>query len=131
MLELETSNSEASSTTLDTRKCKSSAATSTEATTSKHKQRDEEVSSTVDQLKELHGTKYTVPQMRLWSRMVAAGHHSSLIIPPNIPTINGLIPKRKKQESLAEVHITGSVTPLNYPCFHGTSTFQRRVCACI
>ena len=57
----QTSNSEASSKTLDTRKRKSSAATSKEATTSKHKQRDEEVSSTVDQLKELHGTKYTVP----------------------------------------------------------------------
>ena len=110
----QTSNSEASSTTLDTRKRKSSAATSAEATTSKRKQRDEEVSSTVDQLKELHGTKYTVPQMRLWSRMVAAGHHSSLTTPPNIPAINGLIPKRRKQESLAEA-VAGIVSSMRNP----------------
>lgn len=101
--------SEESPTTLDTRKRKSSASTSADVTTSKRKQREEEVDSTVDQLKELHGTKYTMPQMRLWGRMVAAGHHSSLTTPPNIPAINGVTPKRKRQDTLAEA-IAGIVS---------------------
>ena len=121
----QTPNSEVSPTTLDARKRKSSATSSAEATTSKRKLRDEEVSSTVDQLKELHGTKYTIPQMRLWSRLVAAGHHSSLDTPPNIPAINGVTPKRKKQESLAEA-VAGIVSSMRNP---DPSVNQTATCA--
>ena len=45
---------------------------------------------------------------------MAAGHHSSLTTPPNIPAINGLIPKRRKQESLAEA-VAGIVSSMRNP----------------
>ena len=45
---------------------------------------------------------------------MAAGHHSSLTTPPNIPAINGLIPKHRKQESLAEA-VAGIVSSMRNP----------------
>ena len=57
----------------------------------------------VDELRERHGTKYSLPQMRLWARMVTANHQESLDDPPDIPAITGIVPKRKKpRESMVE-----------------------------
>ena len=70
---------------------------------SKRRQIKNKVDETVDKLRERHGTKYTLPQMRLWARMVTANHHESLDDPPDIPAITGIVPKRKKpRESVAE-----------------------------
>ena len=70
---------------------------------SKRRQIEDKVDETVDELRERHGTKYTLPQMRLWAWMVTADHHKSLDNPPDIPAITGIVPKRKKpRESVAE-----------------------------
>lgn len=86
---------------------------------SKRSQIEEEVDGTVEELKERHNDQYTLPQMRLWARMISAGHHESLDDPPQIPAITGVTPKRKPKESLAEA-ITGAASSL-VSVFHGKS----------
>ena len=68
----------------------------------KRKQIEENVSDIVDELKLKHESKYTMPQMRLWARMIASGNHESLDDPPLIPALTGIAPKRRR-ESLSSV----------------------------
>ena len=69
---------------------------------SKRQQTEDDVEETVKGLKEKHGTKFTMPLLRLWARMIAAGNHESMEDPPKIPAITGITPKREKRESLAD-----------------------------
>ena len=50
---------------------------------SKHKQIELEVDDLVSELKEKHGTKNTIPQLRLWARMINCGNHdrAQMILP--------------------------------------------------
>lgn len=66
----------------------------------------DEISS---ELKEQHGTKYTLPQIRLWARIVA-GSHESMTDPPQIPAITGIQPKRAERESLGEALVEAAST---------------------
>ena len=50
----------------------------------------QEAQETVTELQEAHKDKYSLPKLRLWARMVAAGHHDSLIDQPRIPAITGI-----------------------------------------
>ena len=45
---------------------------------SKRKLIEDKVDDTVEELKERHDDRYTPPQLRLWARMISAGHHESL-----------------------------------------------------
>ena len=45
--------------------------------------------------------KYSLPQLRLWARMITGGNHESADDPPQVPAITGITPKREKRESLA------------------------------
>ena len=54
----------------------------------------DEISS---ELKEQHGTKYTLPQIRLWARMIVAGNQESMTDPPQIPAITGIQPKKPRK----------------------------------
>ena len=78
---------------------------------SKRKLIEDKVDEMVEKLKERHDDHYTLPQMRLWARMISAGHHDSLDDPPRIPAITGVTPKRKQRQSLAEA-IAGAATTL-------------------
>lgn len=78
---------------------------------SKRKLIEDKVDDTVEELKERHDDRYTLPQLRLWARMISAGHHESLDDPPQIPALTGVTPKRKQKESLAEA-ITGAASTL-------------------
>lgn len=80
-----------------------------ELPTSKRQQIEDEVQCHVTQLKEKHGTKYTVPQLRFWARMVTTKNHDGLDDPPNMPLFSGVQPKKKT--SLAEA-ITGAALTL-------------------
>ena len=40
--------------------------------------REEKVQTTIEQLKEKHGTLYTPMQLRIWSESILGGTHSSL-----------------------------------------------------
>ena len=77
----------------------------TEPPASKHQQIEDEVQGYVTQLKEKHGTKYTIPQLRFWARMLTTKNHESFDDPPDLPPFSGVQPKKKA--SLAEA-ITGA-----------------------
>ena len=92
--------------------------------TSKRQAMEEEVDEIVSELKKKHGSKYSLPQLRLWGRMIAAGNHESTDDPPQIPAITGITPKRDKKESLASA-IAGAAatfaTALRTPQIQQTS----------
>ena len=58
-----------------------------------------DIEETVTELQEAHKDKYSLPKLRQWARMVAAGHHDSLIDPPRIPAITGSTAKSKKKQA--------------------------------
>ena len=89
---------------------------------SKRRETDDKVDETVTELKLRHDSKYTLPQMRLWARMIAANHHESLDDPPEIPAITGIVPKRKKWESVAEAITTLAGAIRNSPTPTGANT---------
>ena len=51
-----------------------------------HQQIEDEVQCYVTELKEKHGTKYTVPQLRFW---VTTKNRDSLDNPPDMPPFSG------------------------------------------
>ena len=69
--------------------------------TTKRQAMEEEVDEIVRELKEKHGTKYSLPQLRLRAHMITGGNHESTDEPPQVPAITGITPKREKRESLA------------------------------
>lgn len=94
---------------------------------SKRQAMEEQVDEIVTELKEKHGNAYSLPQLRLWARMIAGGNHDSTDAPPQIPAITGITPKRDKKESLASAIAGAAVTfasALRTPQIHqsGSST---------
>lgn len=77
---------------------------------SKCKQLESDVDEISSELKDRHGTKYTLPQLRLWARMIVSGNHESMTDPPQIPAITGIQPKRAKRESLGEALVEAAST---------------------
>ena len=77
---------------------------------SKRKQMESDVDEISSELKEQHGTKYTLPQIRLWARMIVAGNQESMTDPPQIPAITGIQPKKAKRESLGEALVEAAST---------------------
>ena len=57
-------------------------------------------------LKSKHHDKYSVPQLRLWSRMICTSLHDDMDKPPDIPAF-GSITKKPRKESVADA-ITGA-----------------------
>jgi len=54
-----------------------------------HRQEKEEESEAIfKELKEKHSSKYDMPRLRLWSRMILAGIHDNYDEPPNIPAFS-------------------------------------------
>ena len=90
------------------RKRKSATLSSEGETSSKVSKLDdanEEILQIIDQLKEKHSNKYTLPQLRLWAKFIQSRRHESFEEPPNIPLITGNvgINKGSKRESIGEV----------------------------
>lgn len=83
---------------------------------SRKRKRDTENDDNVDavylELKEKHQNKFTVPQLRLWARMIHCDTHDSYDKPPSIPMFSGSEPKRQKKESAAET-IADSIVALS------------------
>ena len=77
----------------------------------KRQAREEEIDSIFRQLQESHDDAYSVPQLRLWARMVISGTHDDLETPPRVPMIVGApIPKRPKQQDSMTSAITNAAT---------------------
>lgn len=74
----------------------------------KSQEREEQLDSTFNSLKAKHNDKYTLPQMRLWSRMICSGMHDDMDNPPDIPAFTANT-KKPRKESLAEA-ISGAAT---------------------
>ena len=79
---------------------------------------EEDVDEFVEKLRKKHleEGKYTEPQLRLWARMLARGHHQSLDDPPNIPLITGGLATKKthKRDELSDVVVTAMKAGSHY-----------------
>ncbi len=95
------------------RGCKRKSPTEPCATVSKRKQIELQVDEIVSELKEKQGAKYTVPQLRLWARMINSGNHESTDDPPNLPAITGIDPKKPKKPSLSDAIVMAATSFAN------------------
>ncbi len=76
----------------------------------KRQQIEAEVDSTVAELKEKQGDKYSLPQLRLWARSIISGNHDSTEEPPDLPAITGIGLKKQKKQSLGEALVEAART---------------------
>jgi hypothetical protein len=76
----------------------------------KRQQIEAEVDSTVAELKEKQGDKYSLPQLRLWAHSIISGNHDSTDEPPNLPVITGVGLKKQKQQTLSEALVEAATT---------------------
>ena len=79
---------------------------------------EEDVDEFMEKLRDKHleEGKYTEPQLRLWARMLARGHHQSLDDPPNIPLITGAVATKKtpRRDELSDVVVTAMKAASQY-----------------
>ena len=78
--------------------------------TNKRQQIEAEVDSTVAELKEKQGDKYSLPQLRLWARSIISGNHDSTEEPPDLPAITGVGPRKQKKQTLSEAIVEAATT---------------------
>ena len=71
------------------------------------KESRKDLESTLQELSDMHGKKYTEAQLRVWARLVVNGLHKDMDSPPNIPIISGEPVKKKsapkENDSLTDV----------------------------
>lgn len=60
----------------------------------RRQEKEEEVEAVFQNLQKKHGEEYSVPQLRLWARMIQCGTHDDQDNPPQVPMICGIPPKR-------------------------------------
>ena len=70
-------------------------------------EKEEEVDAIYKGLKQKHDTKFDVPKLRLWARMIATDLHDDYNDPPNIPAFSGLATKKPRKDSMYEA-LTGA-----------------------
>ena len=66
----------------------------------------------VTQLKDIHGDKFTAPQLRMWAHYVQTGHYKDLVEPP-LSALKGVPPKRDRKESLSDAIAGAAITFVN------------------
>ena len=71
----------------------------TENYATNRQEKEDEVDEVYKTLKEKHGSKYDVPRLRLWARMICANLHEDTENPPNIPAFSN-VSKKPKKDSL-------------------------------
>ena len=65
-------------------------------------EKEDEVDKFYKTLKEKHGSKYDVPILRLWARMMSANLHDDTENPPNIPAFLNATPKKSRKDSFTD-----------------------------
>ena len=75
--------------------------------------REDDVQSIYEELKELHSSEYDVPRLRLWARMIASEIHDDYDNPPNIPAFSPPAPKKPRKESMCEAMTGAAVAIVN------------------
>ena len=70
-----------------------------EEVSTRRQEREEEVKETYEKLREKYTStgKYSTPQLRLWSRMIASSQHESMEEPPNLPAFGGSVAKKTRR----------------------------------
>ena len=71
-------------------------------------EREEELESIFQQLKERHESKFSGPQLRLWARIIVAKTHEDMDEPPKVPMITGAIQKSQPKESLTDAFVSAA-----------------------
>ena len=68
----------------------------------RRQEKEDEVETIFQNLHKKHNDEYSVPQLRLWARMVQCGTHDDYDNPPQVPMITGIPPKhpRRAHDSL-------------------------------
>ena len=75
-------------------------------TSLKCQERGDQIDEVFKDLKSRHNDKYSVLQLRLWSRMICTSLYDDMDKPPNIPAF-GASTKKPRKESVADA-ITGA-----------------------
>ena len=57
-------------------------------------EKEEELEKCFRELQNKHGSNYSIPQLRLWARMIQCGTHDDYDNPPHVPMISGVTPKQ-------------------------------------
>ena len=73
---------------------------------SSKKEEEDSVDAIYDKLLSKHKESFSVPQLRLWARMICCGTHEDYEIPPHVPMIIGTTP-RQRTNSFTEA-LTGA-----------------------
>lgn len=74
--------------------------------------REEELESVFQSLRDKHGSKWSGPQYRLWARAIVSGVHDSDSQPPNAPMFTGGLQKKPK-ESLTDAFTSAATAIVN------------------
>ena len=67
-------------------------------------EKEEEIDEIFEQLSEEHSESYTVPQLRLWARMIKSGTYDDYHEPPKVPLITGKVygnQNKREKDSMA------------------------------
>ena len=75
----------------------------TELSTNKRQDKEEEIDEIYEELRSHHKDNFSVPQLRLWARMIYCGTYDDYIEPPRVPMITGSHSQRPKKESAVMV----------------------------
>ena len=75
----------------------------TETPPTKREQRESEDKKIFTDLQEKQKDKYSIPQLKLWAKLIRSGAHASYDTPPNIPLITGSSEKPRKTSDLGGV----------------------------
>lgn len=82
------------------------------SSSSKRQDKEEEVEKIYSDLEAKHSDSYSVPQLKLWARMIQCGTHDNYDSPPRVPMITGVPQKRPKKDSFVEA-ITGAAEAIS------------------
>jgi len=75
----------------------------------KRQEKEEELESIFKDLKSRHNEKYTLPQLKLWVRMISSSIHSDMDTPPDVPAFRESS-KKPRKETFAEAIADAAVT---------------------
>ena len=74
---------------------------------SSRQQKEDEVEDIYQELKSMHDSNYSSPQLKLWARMLHCGTHEDYEDPPRVPMITGIAPNKSKKDTFTEA-LTGA-----------------------
>ena len=84
-----------------------------EGNSSTRQDREDDVQSIYEDLRDQHSSEYDVPRLRLWARMIASNIHDDYDNPPAIPAFSPPVPKKPRKENMCEAMTGAAVAFVN------------------